>query len=96
VREDIVPTRERMLMDFGWRFHRGDVPYKKVNRAWLKSGAFNHGGGAPDLDDSEWPVVDVPHDFVVEGEFTRPDKAFVAEGAIPDVESVRDAHTAHG
>ena len=29
---------------------------------------------APGFDDSEWPAVDVPHDFVINGSFA-PDEA---------------------
>jgi len=36
--------------DTGWRFHRGDIA----------------GAEAPDFDDAEWRIVDVPHDWSIE------------------------------
>ena len=59
-----MAKRERLLMDIGWRFQLGDVHDESVNHAWIKSGAFTYGGANPNLDDSEWRVVDLPHDFV--------------------------------
>ncbi len=88
-------ARERLLMDFGWRFHRGDVAPERLSEGWLKSGNFKVGGPALTLDDSAWRVVDLPHDFVVEGEFTQPDKAFASHsGAM--AESIRSTHVSHG
>ncbi|WP_236621591.1 beta-galactosidase GalA [Asticcacaulis benevestitus] len=60
--------RESLLLDSGWRFHEGDVPFPailsqddsydnaKAGKAW--------GAAAPTFDDSEWPIVRLPHDFV--------------------------------
>jgi len=51
------------LMNFGWRFHAGEVTE----------------GQSPSLDDSQWRNVDLPHDFQIEqpwvepGEDERPD-----------------------
>ena len=61
-----MATREKLLMDFGWKFKLGDIPVDEPHRGWLKSGDFRSGGANPDLDDSEWRNVDLPHDFVVE------------------------------
>jgi hypothetical protein len=63
--------RERLSLDKGWRFHLGDVPFPvitgheasyanaKAGKAW--------GAAAPDYDDHDWRVLNLPHDWVVEG-----------------------------
>ncbi len=43
-------------LDFGWRFHAGDVAE----------------GSSPQLDDSGWRTVDVPHDFQIEQPWVTP------------------------
>ncbi len=43
-------------LDFGWRFHAGDVAE----------------GFSPQLDDSGWRTVDVPHDFQIEQPWVAP------------------------
>ena len=70
--------RERLLMDPGWRFQRGDFHLPRWGGHWTKAEAFAQGPIDPDYDDSCWRVVDLPHDFVVEGEYTRD-----AEGGSP-------------
>jgi beta-galactosidase len=66
-------VRERLLMDFGWRFAPG--------HAWATDKDFNHGTGyfsfytktgygdgpaAADFDDRSWRILDLPHDWAVE------------------------------
>ena len=48
--------RTSQLLNFGWRFHAGDVA----------------GAAAPDFDDSSWRTVDVPHDFQIEQPWVSP------------------------
>jgi beta-galactosidase len=63
--------RERLLADFGWRFHLGHANdpaqdfgfgqgrvFDKVGRLFAPSGAR--------FDDSSWRAVDLPHDWAVE------------------------------
>ncbi|WP_457426506.1 beta-galactosidase GalA [Roseateles sp. P5_E7] len=71
--------RERLSLDGGWLFHRGDVPMPvvrghgmsyhngKANGAW--------GAAAADFDDSSWRRVDLPHDWAVENPFDRKENA---------------------
>jgi beta-galactosidase len=47
-------VREHMLFDVGWRFHLGDLA----------------GGEKPELDDSAWRVLDLPHDWSAEAQFS--------------------------
>ncbi|VGO20444.1 glycoside hydrolase family 2 TIM barrel-domain containing protein [Pontiella sulfatireligans] len=47
--------RERMNFDFGWKFKLGDVT----------------GQEAPALNDAEWRVLNLPHDWSIEGEYSE-------------------------
>ena len=84
--------RERLSMDRGWRFHRGDIPQALGHAGWLKGGNF----GGPiqgEYDDSSWRWVDLPHDFIVEGEFASvtagdwvapsPQSLYTQHGSLP-------------
>lgn len=61
-------VRETLSLDKGWRFHEGDIPIpwptsNSNTYDWTKTG--NAGGAAATAyDDSQWPTVSVPHDFV--------------------------------
>ena len=63
---------DRLSMDWGWRFHRGDIDlgYPKTGDTYgyTKAGAATGPAGVK-YDDSGWRIVDLPHDFVVEGPF---------------------------
>lgn len=65
--------RERILLDPGWRFHRGDVlpeSGKQQFHAYANVKTGNASGAAGiEWDDLDWRVVDLPHDFIVEGPF---------------------------
>jgi len=50
-----------------WRFHLGDVP----------------DGQNPQLDDSQWRSLDLPHDWSIEGEFSEKNPATPGGGALP-------------
>ena len=52
----VVAQRNEMTLNFGWRFQAGDV----VN------------GAETGLDDKEWRVVNVPHDFQIEQPWVAP------------------------
>ncbi|HKV41452.1 MAG TPA: beta-galactosidase GalB [Blastocatellia bacterium] len=51
----------------GWSFHLGDVA----------------NGQAPDLDDSQWRKLNLPHDWSIEGEFSETNPATPGGGALP-------------
>jgi beta-galactosidase len=66
--------RERLLLDFGWRFHLGnaDDPSKdfgfgamRDELLYAKSDLDLH-VARPDFDDSAWRSVDLPHDWAVD------------------------------
>ena len=79
---DAAPTelaggqRERMLLDFGWRFHLGNAndPEKDFGFGSGRAGNFQKTGsflpaGSMGFDDSDWKPVDLPHDWAIELEF---------------------------
>lgn len=53
--------------DQGWRFHLGDVSE----------------GQGPGLDDSQWRMLNLPHDWSIEGEFSEKNPATPSGGALP-------------
>ncbi len=65
--------RERLLLDFGWRFHFGhaDDPNKDFGFGGSTWGNFQKTGnfmpaGALAFDDGDWRCLDLPHDWAVE------------------------------
>jgi len=68
--------RERLLLDFGWRFHLGDD--------WGLSERLDKGGGNPGpagrtFSDANWRVLNLPHDWLPELPFdshANPDHGF--------------------
>src|SRR5262249_53582678 len=55
--------RERLLMDFGWRFHLGDDwgTGEDLAKAGSSTGPARRG-----FSDSDWRLVNLPHDWVIE------------------------------
>ena len=51
--QGVEPDRQRLLMDYGWRFAIGDPA----------------GAEAPDFDDASWRRLDLPHDWSIEGPY---------------------------
>src|SRR5579872_4356738 len=65
-------SRERLLLDFDWRFHFGHAsdPTKDFGFGSGRAGAFQKTGGflAPSnltYDDSDWKAVNLPHDWAI-------------------------------
>ncbi|MBN9658080.1 MAG: DUF4982 domain-containing protein [Acidobacteria bacterium] len=82
-------TRERLLLDFGWRFHFGHAndASKDFGFGAGRSGGFQKTGGflAPShtaFDDSGWKPVDLPHDWAIELPFKN-DPALASKGSYP-------------
>jgi beta-galactosidase len=80
--------RERLLLDFGWRFalgHAGDPEkdfgFGKLRRegTFAKAGRVD-GPAAPRFDDAAWRKVDLPHDWAIELPFIN-DPILVEHGA---------------
>jgi beta-galactosidase len=81
--------RERLLLDFGWRFHFGnaDDPSKDFGLGSGSSGDFQKTGNFlpatnPAFDDGDWTPVDLPHDWAIELPFTN-DPALASKGFYP-------------
>jgi beta-galactosidase len=81
--------RERLLLDFGWRFHFGNAndPAKDFGFGGGRSGNFQKTGnflpaGTIAFDDGEWRDVDLPHDWAVELNFEN-DPALASKGFYP-------------
>lgn len=59
--------RKTELFCKGWRFMLGDTPNAQ----------------APALDDSQWRTLDLPHDWSIEGRFSKDNPATPGGGALP-------------
>lgn len=66
-------ARERLLFDFGWRFHLGhacdpekDFGFGRTLETYAKSGLNVADAASLDFDDSGWRLLDLPHDWAVE------------------------------
>lgn len=73
-----TPIRERLLLDFDWKFHFGhaDDPAKDFGFGYGRSGGFQKTGNflVPShivYDDSGWSPVDLPHDWALGLPFTN-------------------------
>src|SRR5512137_149921 len=58
-------AERRVSFDAGWRFQKGDLA----------------GGEKPDLDDATWRLLDLPHDWAIEGPFDP--KISPHQGSLP-------------
>ncbi|MFI5162988.1 MAG: beta-galactosidase GalB [Sphingobacteriales bacterium] len=59
--------RTRADFDMGWHFHLGDIP----------------GAQAPALKDAAWRTLNLPHDWSIEGKFSKDNPATPEGGALP-------------
>ena len=84
------PLRERLLLDYGWRFALGnandpdkDFGFGKLRRegTFAKAGSVD-GPAARRFDDSAWRQVDLPHDWAIELPFVN-HEILVEHGAKP-------------
>lgn len=74
-----VSARERLLLDFGWRFHLGNASDHRKDfdfGAPAREGTFAKASfvapvTSDNFDDSGWRVVDLPHDWAVELPFVN-------------------------
>src|SRR4051812_2953014 len=75
----LADAGERLSLDAGWLFHRGDVGGGAIKGHGdsYNSSKTGAAGGAPgaDFDDSAWRRLDLPHDWAVEGPFDRDENA---------------------
>ena len=73
-----------------WRFFPGDLEPHTTASGWggAKAKGFGFGAAKKDLDDSGWKQVNIPHDFVVEREYTKKQETFGDYGNIPAMETI--------
>ncbi len=64
-----LDARERVSLDLGWKFKLAQGDLLQPYETWLKAGDFRQGPPSKAYADADWRDVDLPHDFVVEGEF---------------------------
>ncbi len=61
---------EKLSLNQGWRFHEGDIPFPEIkghaDSYYNAKAGKSWGAAAPEFDDSEWRVLDLPHDWAVE------------------------------
>jgi len=81
--------RQRLLLDFGWRFHFGHAAdaAKDFGFGGGRSGSFQKTGnfmpaGTLAFDDGDWKPVDLPHDWAVDLPFVH-DQALTSKGFHP-------------
>lgn len=69
--QEKVTKREVLSLNKGWRFHKGDIPFPVIkghNETYRHTKAGRAGGAAStNYDDTSWRVLDLPHDWAVEG-----------------------------
>jgi len=93
VQSAVAPTaatqRERLLLDFGWRFHFGHAgdATKDFGFSNGRSREFQKAGNflpvaALAFDDSDWKALDLPHDWVIGLPFKN-DPALASKGFYP-------------
>jgi len=83
-------VREEILMDFNWKFFNDNLQPQNNTYLWggAKSGAFSKGATACNLDDSKWREINIPHDFVLEGNYVALKEDFEYKNEIPAMESI--------
>ena len=68
-------SRMIMNMDFAWKFHRGDIDAEVTqshSADYAAAKAGNAQGPAGRIwNDSEWRVVDLPHDYYAESDIVE-------------------------
>ncbi|HEX7906016.1 MAG TPA: beta-galactosidase GalA [Chitinophagaceae bacterium] len=66
-------SREKLSLDNGWRFFQGDIEMPVIKGQSMSYSAAKAGkawgAAAPDFDDTEWRLLNVPHDWAVENPY---------------------------
>ncbi len=66
-------VRQRLSLDKGWRFNLGDIAFPVITGHSMSYGnakaGKSWGAAAPEYDDSNWRMVNLPHDWSVEMPF---------------------------
>ena len=78
-----------------WLFYRGDVGVPN-QRGFTKAGVWWQNGAFVGLDDRKWKKVDLPHDFMFEGEFTKASSDQTCPADIPEMGTIDSIHSSRG
>ena len=78
-----------------WLFYRGDVGAPN-QRGFTKAGVWWQNGAFVGLDDRKWKKVDLPHDFMFEGEFTKASSDQTCPADIPEMGTIDSIHSSRG
>ena len=85
--DEALPPRERLLLDFGWKFTPGhatdplrDLRFGAGQGDFAKTRNFDF--ATAEFDDSRWRSLNLPHDWAVELPFVR-DEALQSHGYKP-------------
>lgn len=76
--EQLTSVREKILMDFNWRFALGhsydvkkDFNHSSSYFSYFAKTGYGDGAAAKDFDDRAWRILDLPHDWCVELPFDK-------------------------
>ena len=78
-----------------WLFYRGDIGVSG-QRGFTKAGTWWQNGAFANLDDSKWQKVNLPHDFMFEGEFTKASSDQTCPADLPDMGTIDSIHSSRG
>lgn len=74
--QQITPAtaaHERLSLDRGWHFYQGDIPMPVITGHGMSYSAAKAGkawgAAAPEYDDTEWRLLNLPHDWAVENPY---------------------------
>jgi beta-galactosidase len=88
-------VREKLLLDFGWRFHFGhagdptwDFGFGLNQRTFAKAGYGIATAAEPDFKDDDWQAINLPHDWAVDLPFVPSTKTYIG--------NEEDPRAAHG
>ena len=75
----INAPHERLSLDNGWRFYLGDIPFPVIRGLEMsypnaKAGK-SWGAAAPEYDDTQWRLLNLPHDWAVEQPYDSTENA---------------------
>lgn len=89
---------KRIDLNKNWKLFVGDLAPQSDTDGWggAKARAYDFGATAQDLNDSNWRTVTLPHDFVVEGDYTKKTVSNNDMTSIPEMESIDSRHMAGG
>ena len=74
-----------------WLFFRGDIG-AVGQRGFTKAGTWWQNGASAALDDKKWQKVDLPCDFMFEGEFTKAPADQTCPSDLPDMGTIDSIH----